>query len=164
MTDKQTTDDLLALIPPVVRMTVRGREIELRWVTMRQLPHLWPYYDYIGRIVRFIIEAREREESQAATMIALLSADEGTLHEVLSIATGLERDFLADLDPGAFMAIASAVIDLNWDFFERCALPAARGVSDAVWRMNRAVGLKASPSSSSAATEEATSSTTASAN
>ena len=48
--------------------------------------------------------------------------------QVITVATGLEAAFLADLRPDEFLALASAVFEVNLDFFARAVLPAARAM------------------------------------
>jgi hypothetical protein len=135
-----TTLDVL--VPPVRQVMAGGRQIEVGVLRMRQVPGFakavanpWPLIvsgDYLAVIVEFTTETMQ----------------------AVQIATGLEQAFLNDLRPDEFLDLASAVFEVNLDFFARAVLPAAQNLGA---QMQKAMTSASSPASSHPGTATQTS-------
>ncbi len=89
-----------------------------------------------------------------ATAIAVGGED---LVSAVAIATGEPEDWLGELLPDEFLALVTAVVEVNADFFARRVLPALNAATETTLAT---LGVTRSPSSSPTATAGPTSSTT----
>lgn len=130
------------LVPLVRRLQVGGQEVAVEVLRMRQIP--------------------EFSRAIAAPWSAIVAGDyltvivefpEDTMKAV-AIATGQDGEFLADLRPDEFLALATAVFEVNLDFFARAVLPAARAMGAG---MTKAMTFASSPGSSPPGTATRTS-------
>lgn len=113
-----TAADLTGLeaFVPLVRQ-VGG--VAVRPLTLRQLP---AFSRAVGPVLPFLLAGR---------IVAAITEDLDALLAAVSAATGVP---VADLpeDPAAFVALASAVVEVNVDFFTRCLLPVDRAAGAAI--------------------------------
>lgn len=105
-------DDLEVFAPVPRKITVAGREFAILPLRMRQIPQ---FMQAVSPVVGLIL-------AQAYVQAATEQAE--AVQEAVAIATGASPEFLADLFPNQFLALASAVFEVNIDFFARQVLPA----------------------------------------
>lgn len=104
------------LVPPVRRLQVGGREVVVEVLRMRQIPE---FSRAIAAPWSAIVDGDY--------LLAIVECPDEVM-QAITVATGLEAAFLADLRPDEFLALASAVFEVNLDFFARAVLPAARAM------------------------------------
>lgn len=119
-------DHSLEIFAPTPRIIcVDGREIAVLPLRMRQIPG---FTKAVTPVAPYLL---------ADQMLMAVQVEYDNLRDAIAIATGTEPAWLGDLYPDAFIALASAVVEVNADFFARRVLPAIRTASEAV---TRAVG------------------------
>lgn len=126
------------LVPETRRLNVGGREVDVEVLRMRQIPGFsraiaqpWPLIvdgDYLAAVVQFAED----------------------IMQAVHLATGQDREFLDGLRPDEFLDLATAVFEVNLDFFARAVLPAAK-------KMGAALNSVSSPASSRPGTATPTS-------
>lgn len=101
------------LIPPTRTVSVGGRDVVVEVLRMRQLP---AFGKAIAEPLQSIVQGEY-------LVVIMQWPDQVT--EALAIATGLDRVFLGNLRPDEYLHLATAVFEVNLDFFARAVLPAA---------------------------------------
>lgn len=104
------------LIPPTRQVCVGGRDVEVGVLRMRQLP---AFSKAIADPFPLIV---------MGDYLAVVMQYSEQVTEALRVATGLDAKFLGDLTPNDFLKLASAVFEVNLDFFARAVLPAAKAM------------------------------------
>ena len=132
------------LIPPTRTVLVGGREVAVEVLRMRQLPGF-------GKAI-----AEPFPAIVAGDYLTVVLQWPDQVTEALAIATGLDKAFLGNLRPDEFLNLASAVFEVNLDFFARAVFPAATAMGMA---MKKAMLSNLPPASSSSDTATPTSST-----
>lgn len=116
---QRTDDDLDILDPPSVEVTLNGRPVTIRPLTVGQIPAF-------ARAIRPLGDLFQRIESLTTADVLDMLADHGEqVIEAAAVATGLQGEDLQDVNPGEFVSLVAAVIRVNADFFRR-ALTAGR--------------------------------------
>jgi hypothetical protein len=108
------------LIPPTRTVAVGGRDVLVEVLRMRQLPGF-------GKAIAEPLQAIV----QGDYLTVIMQWPE-QVTEALAIATGLDRAFLSNLRPDEFVQLATAVFEVNLDFFARAVLPAATAMGATV--------------------------------
>jgi len=126
-------DELQRLEVPVVELTVGGERLEIRPLTVGQLPAF-------TRAIRGIELLWTAEELDVMALVA----DHGeALINAVAIATCRPVVWVAGLGADAFIALVSAILELNADFFVRRVLP---GLTGALERLTTVMaGVTSSP-------------------
>lgn len=101
---------------PLVRQ-VGG--VEVRPLTLRQLP---AFSRAVGPVLPLLL---------AGQIVAAITEDLDAVLAAVSAATGIPVSELPE-DPAAFVELASAVLEVNVDFFTRRLLPADRAAGAAI--------------------------------
>jgi hypothetical protein len=102
--------ELNALLPPPVTVEVAGVVIEVRELTVGQLP-------------RFLAAAGPLLGALDGLDLALVAGNVGAVIHAVEIATSVERAWLHQLPARELLKLVNAVIEANADFFG-VALPA----------------------------------------
>lgn len=111
-------EELQRLEVPVTELTVGGEQLEVRPLTVGQLPAFM-------RAIRGI----ELLWTAAELDVAALVADHGeALIEAAAIATVRPAEWVRGLGLDEFMQLVAAVLEINADFFVRRVLPGLTGV------------------------------------
>ncbi len=102
---------LEGLVPPTKRVTINGREVDISPLRIRQIPGFAraiakPWLAIVGGDYLVAIMEWPKE-----------------ITEALSIATGLDPDFLDDALPDEYLGLCSAVFEVNLDFFGQAVFP-----------------------------------------
>lgn len=139
--------DLDDLIPQTRSVTVGGKTVVVQVLRIRQ------YSDFT--------KATAKPWALIVTGEYLAAITEFPDEVIASIcaATDLDPAFVRELDGHAFLQLASAVLELNLDFFARAVFPTARNLAQVVGRAMRTSG-ELSPDLSAPDTGTATSSAT----
>lgn len=117
MAKAKEAEELAALFPEPRTVTVAGEAIELRPITVGKLPEL-------TRAVRPMMGAFAGGEPD---WMALIEEHGERLIAACAVATGRKREWIAELMPDEFIALCSAVVEVNLDFFVRRMAPAFEG-------------------------------------
>lgn len=107
-------EDLATFIPEPRRITVAGQEFAILPLKMRQLT---AFAKAVTPLMPLLMELRYAD-------IVVNHPDEA--RAAVAVATGASPEFLDDLYPDDFMALAGAVFEVNLDFFARRVLPTVR--------------------------------------
>ena len=132
------------LIPPTRTIAVGGRDVVVEVLRMRQLPGF-------GRAI-----AEPFQSIVAGDYLTVVMQWPDQVTEALGVATGLDKAFLGNLRPDEFLNLASAVFEVNLDFFARAVFPAATAMGLA---MKKAMLSTSQPALSGSDTATTTSST-----
>lgn len=114
------TGGLGAFVPETTRVNLRDRVVDIRPLTVGQLPAF-------SRAVTPILPALLSGQIMPALM-----AEPEALVSAVAVSTGLDPADLRAMDPVDFVALAQAVIEVNVDFFARRLLPAAKAAEQAI--------------------------------
>lgn len=101
------------LVPPTRTVSVGGKDVLVEVLRMRQLPGF-------GKAI-----AEPLSSIVAGDYLTVVMTWPDQVTDALVIATGLDKAFLGNLRPDEFLHLASAVFEVNLDFFARAVLPAA---------------------------------------
>lgn len=121
--------------------------VEVRPLRLRQLP---AFSRAVAPVLPFLL---------AGQIVAAITEDLDALLLAVSVATDIPLADLPD-DPAEFVALASAVVEVNVDFFTRRLLPADRAAGAAIRAMMGATspdGASSLPGSASGDTGSTTS-------
>lgn len=105
--------DLDKLIPATRTVHVGGVDVVVEVLRMRQLPGF-------GKAI-----AEPLSSIVAGDYLTVVMQWPDQVSEAVAIATGLDKAFLGNLRPDEFLNLASAVFEVNLDFFARAVFPAA---------------------------------------
>ncbi len=119
--------------PKALDVTVGGETISVKALTVGQIP----------AFARAIRPCAPALQGGGADWLALLADHGDAMIDSVGIATGLDVEHLYGLPPDEFVALASAVMEVNMDFFVRRLAPT---VSAAAEKMIAASGAGAMPS------------------
>lgn len=108
------------LIPPTRTVSVGGREVLVEVLRMRQIPAF-------GKAI-----ADPLSSIVLGDYLVCIMQWPDQITEALAIATGLDRTFLGNLLPNEYLHLATAVFEVNLDFFARAVLPAATAMGTTV--------------------------------
>ena len=109
-------DDLTTLFPEAVVETFGGREVVVRELTVRQLPR------FLKAAGPFLASLTTGEDIDAAPVLAHLDA----LVTAVSVATGVDEEWLGDRPAGDLLRLLEMVVEVNAGFFVH-RLPAFAG-------------------------------------
>lgn len=142
-----TTDALDVLDPAGETVAFQGDRVEVRPLTIGQLPR---FVRTARPVIDTVLKLGEgAEESLVETVVDLLASDGEALYEAVAVATGLPAERVAEAQLDEFLTLAQAVVRVNRDFFVRRLAPLlARARVEA----GSGAGPTPSSSSSSAAT------------
>lgn len=106
-------DEYEAIEPELTPVSFRGRELQLRPLTIGQLPAF-------ARALRNVLPSIMSDDLDLMTLMA----EHGeVIIEAVSIATGLSTDELARSPIDDFVVLANAAVKVNSDFFVQFAAP-----------------------------------------
>jgi len=137
----EKTDDLGAFFPEIRTETIKGKTLAVPNVKVRQLVAFGKASEPFMPLV------------VAADYMAVLTHHTDAACRAVSIITGAEVEWLADLDPDDMLRLISAVYEVNFDFFARRLLPEQAAAGARMTElMIQLVGEKPSPGLSDADT------------
>lgn len=117
------TDDLEVLDPPGQKVTVAGRSVTVRPLTIGQIP----------RFARAIRPAAPLlTGDQDIDWLALVAEHGDSLIEAAAVATGIESKEIESLPPDEFVLLCGAIFESNVLFFVQRLAPAMERASDRV--------------------------------
>lgn len=119
------SDDLQVVLPEDVRVVIRGQEIVIRRIKVRQLTQVMqavvPFYDKLKAI-----KLRQNKDDVSIIRMDLfgLLADHGPdIFKVMAILSDRPIEYIEDLDLDEAVALFVAVLEVNLDFFTQKVLP-----------------------------------------
>lgn len=116
-----------------------------RIVTVRGLPPVAVLpirVRYLAAFTKAILPILPYAQAGDFTSLVLHETDRAV--QAISIGTGLERSVIDDLFPDDLVGLATAVFEVNLDFFARCILPQAQ---ETARRINAVLGQTSSSAS-----------------
>lgn len=131
------TDVLDTLYPQPRRIAAGGETIDVLPLKVRQIPAF-------SRAIAPSLQALA-----ANNWVGALALHGEALIEACAAATGRSSEWLGELDPDEFLALVTAVLEVNGDFFVRRLLPA---IEQAAASLTRILGAMPSPGSAQAGT------------
>lgn len=145
MPDYHLVMGLDELVPPTRTVSVGGRDVVVEVLRMRQIPSFGKAIaEPFGAIV-------------AGEYLTVVMQWPDQVTDAVAIATGLDKAFLGNLRPDEFLNLASAVFEVNLDFFARAVLPAATAMGVTLRTAMLSNSLPASSNSDTATTTSLTS-------
>ena len=111
-------NELEALVPPVVEITIGGETLTLQPLKVGQLP---AFLRAAGPIL-------SKLSAPEIDWLALLGMRGDDLLTALAIATGKPRAWIDDLAADEAILLAAKVLEVNADFFTRTVLPKLDGL------------------------------------
>ncbi len=123
------TDDLQVLGPQDKAVQFKGEEIRISPIRMGKLQ---AFTVAVKPVAQDLINAL----SGSGDILSVIEQHGDKLIEAVHIASGVPRETLQECLPDEFINLASAVIEVNADFFAQRLLPAVRG---AVEGLNKTV-------------------------
>jgi hypothetical protein len=117
-----TQTSLDDFVPEARTVKTRDGDVAVLPLRMRQLPG---FTRAVTPVAPYLL---------ADQMMLAVQNHYDSLREAVVIATNTAPDWLDELWPDDFIAIAAAVVEVNADFFARRVLPAIRTASEAVTR------------------------------
>jgi hypothetical protein len=145
------TDELDVLAPSGASVTVGGKPVDIRPLTIGQLPKL---VREARPVIDAVLELEDLPEEDSADMVALvLDLIENHAERVFaaaSICSGLPVQEVEAADLDEFVLLASKVVEVNRDFFVRKLGPllAGRAKANGAGEGSEANGAGPTPSSS----------------
>lgn len=118
MTGRGVQDSLEAFAPEPCEVVVAERRIALLPLRIRQLP---AFSRAVSKVAPLLAEGR---------LIEALAADGDGVIEAVAIAADVEREWLDELYPDAFLDLVAAVVEVNLDFFGRRLRPALEAAQE----------------------------------
>lgn len=113
------SDEYEAIEPELTPVTFRGRELQLRPLTIGQLPAF-------ARAMRNVLPSIMSDDLD---MLMLMAEHGEVIIEAVSIATGLSTEELASSPIEDFVLLARAAVTVNRDFFAQWAAPMLNATS-----------------------------------
>lgn len=104
-------DDLNTFFPEIRTETIGGRDIKVPNLKVRQLAAFGRAADPFMPLIL------------TGDYLAVVTHHTDSVCEAVSIATGVETDWLGDLDPDEMLRLVAAVFEVNLDFFAQRLLP-----------------------------------------
>jgi hypothetical protein len=145
------TDELEVLAPAGASVMVGGRLVEIRPLTIGQLPKL---VREARPVIDAVLELEEIPEEDSADMVSLvLDLIENHAERVFAaaaICTGLPKEQVEGADLDEFVLLATKVVEVNRDFFVQRLGPllAGRAKANGAGEGSAASGAGPTPSSS----------------
>lgn len=102
--------------PPKVSATILGQPVEIGPITMGKI-------QAFTAAVRPIADEIMQVVGGAGNLISVIESHADQLIQAVSIATGAEREKIEAMLPDEFLALATAVLQVNADFFVNRLLP-----------------------------------------
>lgn len=131
-------ETLEKIAPVPVTITVAGESLTISPIKTRELPRMLKAVKPIAA------------EIQAEDVAGALLANADCLVEAVAIGARKPRGWVDELDLDELVLLASAVLEVNGDFFVRAVLPGARTAMD---RVDKLIGQKSSMPSSAEDTD-----------
>lgn len=139
-------DDLNALVPPAVTLTVGGESIAITPLRIGELP----------AFTRAIAPAAAEFRREGLDWLALFGLHGEAILTALAVATRKPREWIEGLAADEAILLAATVIEVNSDFFARRVLPKVEAAMAKV-PATAAAGSTSSSGSSATATASPTS-------
>ena len=131
-------DTLEKIAPVPITITVAGEPLTIAPIKTRELPRMLKAVKPIAA------------EIMAENVAGALLAHADCLVEAVAIGARKPRAWVDELDLDDLVLLASAVLEVNGDFFVRAVLPGARKAMD---RVDKLIGQKSSMPSSAEDTD-----------
>lgn len=131
-------ETLEKIAPVPVTITVAGESLTISPIKTRELPRMLKAVKPIAA------------EIQAEDVAGALLANADCLVEAVAIGARKPRAWVDELDLDDLVLLASAVLEVNGDFFVRAVLP---GATEAMDRVSLLIGQKSSMPSSAEGTD-----------
>lgn len=113
------TDELEVISPKEVTVKFNGEEIKVSPIRMGKLQAFTAAVKPIAFELMGALEG-------SADWLSIVERHADKLIDAVHIATGVPRETLNDCDPAEFIQLATAVIQVNTDFFVHRLLPTVR--------------------------------------
>ncbi len=131
-------ETLEKIAPAPLTLTVAGESLTISPIKTRELPRMLKAVKPIAA------------EIQSGDVVAALMANADCLVEAVAIGARKPRAWVDELDLDDLVMLASAVLEVNGDFFVRAVLP---GAIEAMDRVSQLIGQRSSMPSSAADTD-----------
>ena len=131
-------ETLEKIVPVPATITVAGESLTISPIKTRELPRMLKAVKPIAA------------EIQAGDMVGAFMANADCLVEAVAIGARKPRAWVDELDLDDLVMLASAVLEVNGDFFVRAVLP---GAIEAMDRVSQLIGQRSSMPSSAADTD-----------
>lgn len=131
-------DTLEKIAPVPITITVSGESLTISPIKTRELPRMLKAVKPIAA------------EIQAGDIAGALLANADCLVEAVAIGARKPRAWVDELELDDLVQLASAVLEVNGDFFVRAVLP---GATEAMDRVTQLIGRKSSTPSSAEDTD-----------
>jgi len=131
-------DTLEKIAPVPITITVAGESLTISPIKTRELPRMLKAVKPIAA------------EIQAGDIAGALLANADCLVEAVAIGARKPRAWVDELELDDLVQLASAVLEVNGDFFVRAVLP---GATEAMNRVTQLIGRKSSTPSSAEDTD-----------
>lgn len=117
-------------------VAVAGKAVAVSPLRVRQIP---AFARHVAPVAAFLMNG---------DLLAAVAAGGEDMVKALAVATGEPEDWLGDLLPDEFVALAAAVMEVNADFFVRRVAPALAAAGETMKTQMPTAGETSSPSSS----------------
>lgn len=115
--------DITTVIPETIVVTVKGQDVEVRQIKVGQLTKVmriaYPFYDKL----RALKDAAQKNGGTSLDLYQLVFEHGDSVLEIVALLTGKDKAWVEDMDVDELVALFSAIVEVNLDFFIQRVLP-----------------------------------------
>ena len=113
--------DITTIIPEPIMVTVHGEDIEVRQIKVGQLTKVmriaYPFYDKLRAL------KDTAKDGAPIDLFPLVLEHSDAVLDIIALLTGKPRTWVEDLEVDELVALFSALVEVNLDFFIQRVLP-----------------------------------------
>ena len=119
------SDDLNVVVPEPIVVVVGGENIEVKQIKVGQMTKImriaFPFYDKLKAIKD---DAKKNPQKDIGIDLFALVVEHGdAVIDLMAVLTNKDRKWVEDLDLDVLVALFTAVVEVNLDFFIQRVLP-----------------------------------------
>ncbi len=127
------SDDMLAVMPEPIMVTLRGETFEIKQIRVGQLSKAMrithPFYEQLKSAKDKAKSAKSEEENTYGFDIySLVMENSDTVLELVALLVNKPRDWVDDLGVDELVQLFGAIVEVNLDFFTQRVLPLLSGL------------------------------------
>lgn len=146
------SDDLTTVIPEPIVAKIKGETIEVRQIKVGQLPKAMriahPFYEQLKSLKDEALKAEKEGKpfTYGMDFYKLVMENADPVLEMVALLTGKPREWVDDLEVDELVALFSALVEVNLDFFIQRVLPSLSGLVTGAAEQIKTAGAGLTPS------------------
>lgn len=128
------SDDMLTVIPEPIVAKIKGETIQVRQIKVGQLPKAMriahPFYEQLKSLKDQALKAEKEGKpfTYGMDFYKLVMENAEPILEMVALLTNKDRAWVDDLEVDELVALFSAIVEVNLDFFIQRVLPSLSGL------------------------------------